>query len=252
MNSRHWLYHGQVVHARVGEIRHGFRYPALFLCFPLQQRAQLDSRWFSLNRWNLFSFHDKDHGDGGDPLRWIRQVLAEHDLAHVDGTVWLHTMPRIFGHVFNPVSFWYCHDSHDQLRAVLCEVNNTFGERHSYLLTAADGGAITVNTALSSRKLFHVSPFFPVTGEYRFRFCRSSDFRRVDIDYWQGDRLALKTHVQGHAQPLDDRHLLKTLARFGWATVLVVLRIHWQALKLWRKKAVFHRKPEPPQLEISR
>lgn len=246
-----WLYSGRIVHARLGAGHNAFAYPGFFLCFPLAQREALRSRLFSLNRWNLFSYHDRDHGDGDDPERWLRDILSRHGLDRADGEIWLQTMPRILGHVFNPVSFWYCHDREGQLRAVLCEVNNTFGERHGYLLSAPQQAVIHANSELRSDKVFHVSPFCPVSGEYRFRFRQHSGYRHVAIDYWQGDQLTLKTSVSGKAMALNDRHLLQTFLRLGWATVMVVLRIHWQALKLWRKGVTFHRKPNPPVLEVT-
>ncbi len=250
--NKPWLYRGRVGHARLGSLRHVFSYDGFFLCFPLSRRDDLPSRLFSLNRWNVFSYFDADHGDGQNPLSWIRAVLAQHELGHIDGEVYLHTMPRILGHVFNPVSFWFCHDTNQQLKAVLCEVNNTFKERHCYLLSNADGSPIDEHSTLVSQKVFHVSPFFPVDGEYRFRFELSPHQRRVSIDYWRQNTLSLKTYVSGQPTELTDRHLLSTLCALGWATLVVVWRIHWQALKLWRKGAQFHHKPTPPILEVSK
>ncbi len=136
-----WLYLGTVAHKRLGHATHGFRYPALFVCFPLSAVRQLRGPLFGVDRFNLFSFHQKDHGDGRDAEAWMRGILREHGLDGIaSGEIWLHTLPRMLGFVFNPVSFWYCHDREDRLRAVFCEVNNTFGERHGYLLTASDRG----------------------------------------------------------------------------------------------------------------
>lgn len=250
--SKPWLYRGKVGHARLGTKNHAFAYDSLFICFPLQQRQALASKLFGYNRWNLFGYHDADHGDGADPEAWMRNILSQHGVTAADGEIWLHALPRILGFVFNPVSFWYCHDQQQQLRAVLCEVRNTFGERHCYLLTAADQGVITADATLHSEKVFHVSPFYPVNGHYQFQFARQGDFRRVQIDYWQDGELSLKTHVSGTALALTDKNLLKTFIQLGWATLMVVLRIHWQALKLWRQGVTFHRKPAPPVMEISR
>lgn len=246
-----WLYRGKIGHARLGAQHNRFSYPGFFICFPIAHRAELNRRLFGVNRWNLFSYCDRDHGDGQDPEIWVRNILQQNRLDRADGEIWLQAMPRILGHVFNPVSFWYCHDCQGELRAVLCEVNNTFGERHGYLLSAPDQGVIGNDSELRSTKVFHVSPFYPVEGEYRFRFQRHDGFRRVSIDYWQHGELTLKTFVSGQAMALSDRHLLQTFLHLGWATVMVVLRIHWQALKLWRKGIRFHRKPHPPALEIT-
>ncbi|MDP2227863.1 MAG: DUF1365 domain-containing protein [Moraxellaceae bacterium] len=247
-----WLYSGMVIHHRLRPHEHAFRYPGLFICFPLDQKATLRSRLFSLDRFNLFSFYEKDHGDGHDAESWIRTTLQREGITQADGNIWLLAMPRILGFVFNPVSFWFCHDSADALRAVLCEVRNTFGERHCYLLTARDGGPIGKDTELTSRKVFHVSPFFDVKGHYRFRFNQQPEKRSVAIDYYEDDALSLKTHLSGSAREMTDTELLRTFFSFGWATVLVVWRIHWQALLLWRKKTRFHTKPVPPVQEITR
>jgi len=247
-----WLYRGRVGHARLGELSHNFGYQGFYLCFPLSQRHAMRSRLFSLNRWNIFSFYDADHGDGHDPQLWIKTVLKQHGLGDIDGEVYLHTMPRLFGYVFNPVSFWLCHDSNNKLKAVLCEVNNTFHEKHCYLLSSANGSEITANSELNTQKVFHVSPFFPVDGEYRFRFELSPHYHKISIDYWRDGRLSLKTYVAGKPETLNDRRIIQCVLSFGWATVMVVARIHWQALKLWRKGAIFHRKPTPPALEITK
>lgn len=249
--SKPWLYHSLIHHARVGKAANAFSYHGLFLCFPLAGRARLASRLFGLNRFSLFSYYDRDHGDGSDPESWIRDLLRGQGRADIDGEVLLQTMPRMLGFVFNPVSFWYCHDHAGALRAVLCEVNNTFGERHCYLVTPPDRGAITDRSELHCDKVFHVSPFFEVRGEYQFRFASDADGRRVAIDYYQDGQLVLRTLVKGAARELSDRALLGSFFRLGWATVMVVLRIHWQALRLWLKGATFFSKPEPPRKEIS-
>lgn len=249
--SESWLYRGTVVHTRLLPHRHHFRYPAFFICFPLSRKAELKQRLFSLNRFNLFSFHDVDHGDGREGDAWVREILARFGV-QADGEIWLQAQPRMLGFVFNPVSFWFCEDRDAQLRAVLCEVRNTFGERHCYLLTAPGNGVIAADTDLRAQKVFHVSPFFDVEGEYRFRFRLEAQRRTVRIDYWVKDQPTLMTAITGEALPLASGSLLRTAAGLGWATVLVVVRIHWQALKLWLKGTRFHTKPLPPHQEISR
>lgn len=248
--AERWLYRGTVVHTRLVPWRHHFRYPVFFLCFPLSRKQELANTLFGVDRGNLFSFHEADHGDGRDGQAWARAILARFGVA-ADGEIWLQTMPRLLGLVFNPVSFWYCEDRRGALRAVICEVNNTFGERHCYLLTAPDGGAIHGRTDLRAQKVFHVSPFFAVTGEYRFRFRPEDGRRTVRIDYYVAGRPQLMTALTGTACAHRPGTLLTTLLRLGWATLHVLMHIHWQALRLWLKGAPFHRKPAPPQEEIS-
>lgn len=249
--ARDWLYRGKVMHTRLAPRRHGFTYPAFFICFPVHEKARLKSRFFGVDGFNLFSYHETDHGDGMNGEAWARNILRGHG-AYAEGEIWLHTLPRVLGFVFNPVSFWLCHDSDKRLCAVICEVNNTFGERHCYLLEAADKGVIAAGTELQARKIFHVSPFFPVEGDYRFRFTLTPARQTICIDYYQNGEPVLKTAVSGLALPLDDRRLLSTFLALGWSTLLVVLRIHWQALRLWLKGIPFHKKPLPPHEEISR
>jgi DUF1365 family protein len=128
--------------------------------------GEIGHRWFGVDRFRLM-IRSRDYGprDGSPLLPWIRQQLATAGLP-ADGEVWLQTFPRVFGYAFNPVSFWYCHDSHGQLIAVLADVNNTFGEHHAYLL-ANPMAAPSSTAALSCRKLLHVSPFCQVAGHYR-------------------------------------------------------------------------------------
>jgi DUF1365 family protein len=246
-----WLYRGNIAHTRLLPRYHTFCYPAFFLCFPLHKKSALQSRLFSLNRFNLFSYHDADHGDGQDSEAWARRILARQKITQATGDIWLLTLPRMLGFVFNPVSFWLCHDAQQTLQAIICEVRNTFGERHCYLLVAEDSQAITAQTRLKAEKIFHVSPFFEVTGNYHFHFIQSDSRYTVNINYLQDDNLMLKTALTGQAEALNDRHLITLFLSLGWSTLMVVFRIHWQALRLLLKGIPFHRKPTPPLKEIS-
>jgi hypothetical protein len=128
---------GQVRHTRLRPALHAFEYGHYFLRLPLRTLGARDfgCALFSRNRFNLLSFHDADHGGGsGALLDWIDTLMRAEGVPDADGEVWLQTMPRVLGFVFNPVSFWFCHRRDGALRAVLCDVRNTFGERHCYLL----------------------------------------------------------------------------------------------------------------------
>ena len=139
-----------------------------------------------------------------------------------------------------------CHDTDDRLRVVLAEVSNTFGERHTYLVAHEDGRPIGADDTLTAKKVFHVSPFFPVSGEYRFRFNTHLDVRHVSIGYFEGEARVLATSIAGRAQPLTGRTLARAVLRFPLLTLGVIARIHWQALRLWRLRVPFYRKPKPP------
>jgi uncharacterized protein len=247
------LYFGSVMHRRIAPVRHAFRYGVFYLRLRLDQ---MPARWpwlFSHNRWNLFSFHDADHGphDGRALLPWIRQLLQQHGLGCADGAIWLQAFPRVLGYVFNPVSFWLCHDRQGALRAVLAEVCNTFGEHHNYLVAHPDGRPITAGDWLTARKVFHVSPFFPVSGDYRFRFNDAGPHCNFRIDYRAADGAELLTAVGGTANPLRSAVLAWAFFRYPLMTLGVILRIHYQALRLWLKRAPFHSKPQPPVEETT-
>jgi uncharacterized protein len=247
---------GQVRHTRLAPTRHAFAYPTYFLMLPMRAMRMRGSGALAWNRRALLSFHDVDHGDGrsgqtGGCLAWIDELLAKEGIADAQGEVWLHCMPRVLGYCFKPVSFWYCHNSDNQLRAIVVEVNNTFGERHCYLLDTPSYGA-----ELQAAKVFHVSPFCKVEGSYRFRFMRTTQpglgrtVARIDFDDASGP--VLQTSVSGSLEPLTRQSVRKALWRYPAMTLGVILRIHWQAFCLWCKRNRFFRKPVPPESFVTR
>jgi uncharacterized protein len=244
MNATTQLAIGRVRHKRLKPVAHGFDYPTYFLLLPLRSlRAHSDAA-LARNRFGLIAFHDRDHGDGrADCLAWLDERLAAEGVHDADGEVWLQTYPRVLGYVFKPVSFWYCHRRDGTLAAVLVEVNNTFGERHCYLLV---GGGLDWGRELEASKVFHVSPFCRVEGHYRFRFARTAQrvIARIELD--DADGPLLVTSVGGEfadATAARQRH-----AFFGQPAMTfgVIARIHWQALRLWLKRVPFFAKPPAP------
>jgi hypothetical protein len=244
---------GAVMHERLRPVGNRFAYPLFYLRLPLSRLHEADALGLAVDRPGLLSLRLADYGarDGSHPLPWIRTVLAAEGVA-AEGEVVLQTLPRMFGHAFNPVSFWFCHDRDGLLRAVLCEVSNTFGERHNYLVAPADGHPIAENETLRARKVFHVSPFFPVRGEYLFRFRRRGGIHSVAIDYCEGGQEMLRTRISGHAQPLSAAALRRAAVRFPLLGLGVIARIHWQALRLWARRVPFFRKPLPPLEQTTR
>jgi DUF1365 family protein len=248
---------GQVRHARLRPATNRFRYGAWFLRLPLRALARQPcrARLFGLNRPAPLAVLDRDHGDGRPLLAWIDALLAEHGIADATGEVWLHTFPRVFGYVFNPVSFWFAHRPDGALRAIVCEVNNTFGERHCYLLAHDDGRALAWGEEVSARKVFHVSPFCAVDGRYRFRFMLTGGEPArfvARIDYDASDGPLLQTALSGALQPVTDRALLRALIGYPAFTLGVIARIHWQALKLLARRVPFFSKPAPPARFVTR
>jgi DUF1365 family protein len=244
---------GEVRHTRLRPVGNAFAYGNYYLRLPLRALGSADfgCALFSRNRWNLLSFVDRDHGDGKQPLLgWIDALLAREGVTDADGEVWLQAMPRVLGFVFNPVSFYFCHRRDGALRAVLCDVRNTFGERHFYLLDT--GGAIGSGRELTARKVFHVSPFCKVEGAYRFRFARRGEQTLARIDYDDADGALLKTSVSGRAAALTNASVARAFFCFPLMTFGVVVRIHVQALRLWLKRVPFISKPVAPTQKVSR
>jgi hypothetical protein len=250
-----WLYVGTVIHQRLRPVAHGFRYPVFFLRFPLSRAGELANRVFSINRFNLLSFHHADHGDGGDPQAWARALLAREGVVAADGEIELQTFPRVLGYVFNPVSFWFCHARNGALKAVIVEVNNTFGERHCYLLEEG-GDSLGAGRTLTARKVFHVSPFCEVVGGYRFRFHAAprGDTRQVvaRIDYHDDGGDLLLTALSGRAREFRAALLLRACLAMPLMTLAVTLRIHWHALLLWLRRVPVVAKPPAPDRLVTR
>ncbi len=254
-DTSHSIVDATVVHRRLRPRANAFRYKVAYLCLGLDSLDAAAGRWLKLDRPGLVSFRRADHGgrDGSDLKGWLKSLLAEHGLGPIcDGDTQLMTMPRLFGYVFNPVSFWFCRDRAGALRAVLCEVNNTFGETHFYLVHHGDHRPLAADEWLDGRKVFHVSPFLPVEGVYRFRFRLDREIAHVDVNYHDADGLMLATSVSGRREPLADRAVLRRFLGNPTMTLGVVARIHWQALKLWKKRARFYRKPAPPRELVTR
>ena len=244
------LARGEVRHLRLRPARHGFSYATYFLLLPMRGLRQEGAGALARNRFGLLSFHDADHGEGGpDALAWIEALLAREGLSDVDGEIWLQTYPRVLGYVFKPVSFWYCHRSNGSLAAVVAEVNNTFGERHCYLLT---GPQVAFGQELSASKVFHVSPFCRVSGRYRFRFMRTEDRVIARVEHDDEDGPLLLTSVSGRLEPLSAARVWRTSLRTPLMTLGVIARIHWHALRLWLKRVPFVSKPEAPERFVTR
>ncbi len=251
---------GQIRHARLRLAANRFIYAAWFLRLPLRSLARRPAQlfWLKFNQRGVLSVNDADHGDGQPLLTWFDGLLRTHGVTDADGEVWLHTFPRLFGFVFNPVSFWFAHRADGALRAAVCEVNNTFGERHFYLLARDDGSPLHWGEELAARKMFHVSPFYAVDGRYRFRFMLSEATAankkrfvgRIDYDDEQGP--LLQTSISGALVGLTNRSLLRALVRYPLFAFGVIARIHWQAVRLWLKRVPFFSKPEPPAINVTR
>jgi DUF1365 family protein len=248
------LYDCRVMHRRFEPMQYHFSYRVFNLLVDIDDlpRLNLYSRLISHNRFNLFSFHDRDHGprDGGNLRRWIDRCLSEAGVDRPAATVTLASFPRVLGYTFNPLSLWYCYDGLNQLIAVLCEVNNTFGESHSYLLHE-HGKPLSLPVRATKKKCFHVSPFMDMGMQYHFTLRDPGPAFYTLIHEYQGTELVLVASQDGQRRALNSGNLLRMFFRYPLVTLQVIGLIHWQALRIWIRGGRYHPKPMPPKQEIS-
>ena len=243
---------GETLHARRGAIGHSFRYHVDYVLID----PESDGPWprlFSRRGRALAMVHDRDYGGArgdGQGAGWVRRQLARHG-APEGLRLSLLTQPKLLGAGFNPVNFWFAQDESGALRAVIAEVNNTFGDRHSYLCALPDFDPIMAENALTARKIFHVSPFQEIAGIYRFRFDLRSDRIRIRIAHENGDEGVIAT-LNTTRRPLTSGALLGAALRRPLLPIRTLGLIYWQALRLKLKGARYLSRPAPPDEEISR
>lgn len=243
---------GETYHGRRGAVKNAFRYSIDYVVLDAEANVS-GPALFARNRAGLMSLHDRDHGGPphqGRGAAWVRDVLKAHQV-HLDGRIDLLAQPRVAGYVFNPVSFWLCHDNGGVLRCVIAEVTNTFGDRHSYLCAHDDLREITKAETLAAQKIMHVSPFQPVEGGYVFRFDITPEHVHIIIDYSRGEGGVIAT-LKGARKPLTNRAMVWAAMRRPLGARRVMGLIHWQALKLWWKGATFRSQPPAPTEEVTR
>lgn len=242
------LLFAKVFHSRRRPVTNTFNYGIFYLVLPLSGINTLkDNFWFRVNRWGLISFYARDHVSEKKVTleEWKINTLNRFGVTQANGETLLVTMPRILGYIFNPVSFWLCLDAKHQLRAVICSVNNTYGEKHDYVCVHPDQRVITPADSLTAQKVFHVSPFIKREGDYQFRFAISGKSIEITINYFNtdGDCL-LVTALGGQLRKMNRHNLAFAFFRYPLVTLMVIFRIHWQALKLFLKRIQFIDKPE--------
>lgn len=248
MRSR--LYRGTVTHHRLRPTSHRFRYRVFYLYVDLDELDDLDRRLrlFSRNRFNLFSIFDRDHGpDDGTPVRtWIDERLAEAGIDLTGGSVTLLAYPRVLGYVFNPLAVWYCFGSDGELAAVVYEVRNTFGDKHSYLVRISELGL-----RHDIDKQLHVSPFMDMDQTYRFAIQVPGDRLTLGITQTDTEGVIFRAGLSGSRMELTDAALLRLFLTHPLVTAKSMAAIHWQGVRLWLKAVGFRRRPEPPAQAVS-
>ena len=243
---------GVTYHGRKGDIKNAFRYSVDYMLLDAEAEVSGPSL-FTRNGRGVMALDDADHGGppkAGRGAPWVRDVLQAHQITGV-AKIELLAQPKVLGHVFNPVSFWLCRRDDAALIAVIAEVTNTFRDRHSYLVHHPDLRPIAPKDRLQASKILHVSPFQPVEGGYEFRFDIRDDRIGVWIDYSRGAGGLIAT-LTGARAPLTNRAILMSMLRRPFGARRVLTLIHWQALKLWMKRAAYRPRPVPPSDEVSR
>jgi DUF1365 family protein len=247
------LYAGVVSHARVKPRRHKLAYRIFMLLIDLDELPGLKLKTLGVGGFNLFGFDPKRFGaqgseeGSGRPLKaQIEATLAEAGIAH-GGPIRMLAMPQILGRAFNPLTVYFCHAPNRTLTAILYEVNNTFGERHSYLIPAPNAALIKQGCA----KEFYVSPFMDMDLTYAFRILRPEERVLVAVDTSDADGLILTASFSGERRPLTDAALVKAWLTHPWMSVGVVAAIHFEALKIWLKGEKVRVRPPAPERAVT-
>ncbi|MFN3546424.1 MAG: DUF1365 domain-containing protein [Mesorhizobium sp.] len=245
------IYRGEVMHQRLKPFGHRFAYSVFSLLVDLDRldEAGRMSRFLSVNKPNIVSFRDSDHGElpGETARAYADRLLADAGLKQPAARVLLLCYPRVLGYVFNPLSVYFAYDHAGELVALIYGVRNTFGQRHSYVALVEPGDMSEAGIRQTRRKIFHVSPFVGMDARYHFRILPPGHAVRVRIHETEGGEPLLAATFAGTAAPLDSSTLAACLLQFPLLTWKVVAGIHWEALKLWLKGARFNSSPPAPR-----
>jgi DUF1365 family protein len=227
------IYEGWVMHRRLSPRHHRFKYRVFAMLLELDELAALDRTLslFKHNRWGLFSFQDRDHGDGRALKVWLDDILKQNGV-EANGARRVLCYPRILGFVFNPISVWFCDDEQGRLKAIVYEVHNTYEERHAYVLPV---GTDTEVVRHGCPKKFYVSPFLSRDCRYQFRIHRPGQGVAIVIQEEEAGAPILNASFAGARRALRDRVLAKMLLRYPLMTLKVVAAIHFEAVRLMLK-----------------
>ena len=253
MTTASAIYRGTVAHRRLRPRRHALKYRAFWMLFDLEELPHLGRslKLFSYNRFNLFSFYNRDHGESSDILLHAQVVahLKQAGIATDGGPIRLLCLPRILGYAFNPISVYFCYLHDGTLNAILYEVNNTFGQRHSYLIPVEPGSGRTITQSCPKR--LYVSPFNDMDMSYAFKVQPPAASVTVGVDAHDPAGLMITTSLTGRRHGFTDAAMAGTFLRHPLLTLKVIAGIHWEALLLWLKGMKRTQRPPQPDQPVS-
>jgi len=237
------IYSGSVIHKRFEPKEHFFKYKVFSLFLDLSELNELDDKlnFFSLNKFNLISFYEVDHGnrDGSSLLDWVKNNLINNNVSTVNIRVKLLCYPRILGYVFNPLSVFFVYDQNENLISILYEVKNTFGEQHTYFFKVENQNKLIQNNC---SKKFHVSPFIEMNCNYFFKILNPAQKLSVIIDQYDQKGKILFASQDGERSDLTSKNLMKSYLKHPLMTFKIISAIHFEAFKLWMKGIKFIKK----------
>ena len=230
------IYNGTVIHKRYKPKEHFFKYSVFSLLLDLSELEILSDkiRFFSINRFNLISFFEKDHGNRDDKslVGWVKKNLEQNQINTKNIKIKLLCYPRIFGYVFNPLSIFFVYDQNETLVSILYEVKNTFGEQHTYVFKIDNENNLIQNNCT---KKFHVSPFIEMDCNYFFRILKPGERLSVIIDQYDQVGKILYASQDGKKANLTGKELIKSYLKHPLMTFKIISAIHFEAFKLWIK-----------------
>ena len=239
MNS--CIYNGEVTHTRFKPVRHFLKYKTFSLLIDLDEINFLDKSIgiFSHNKFNIFSFYDKDHGDrdGGNLKDWVISNLKKFQIKENITNIKVLCYPRILGYVFNPLSIFYCYEK-DKLVAIFYEVKNTFNEQHTYIFKIKNNDEIIQKC----RKKFYVSPFMDMETFYNFKLLNPNDKLSVFIKQTDADGTILTATQTGDKKEFSFKQLAINFIKYPLMTIKIISSIHYEALLLWKKGAIYRKR----------
>ena len=239
MNS--CIYNGEVTHTRFKPVRHFLKYKTFSLLIDLDEINLLDKSIgiFSHNKFNIFSFYDKDHGDrdGGNLKDWVISNLKKFQIKENITNIKVLCYPRILGYVFNPLSIFYCYEK-DKLVAIFYEVKNTFNEQHTYIFKIKNNEEIIQKC----RKKFYVSPFMDMETFYNFKLLNPNDKLSVFIKQTDVDGTILTATQTGDKEEFSYKQLAINFLMYPLMTIKIISSIHYEALLLWKKGAIYRKR----------